>query len=195
MPFWFVMSYSVETVWFCLFPQRIIYLMLTHFTFIVHCVSLGQTGPASSFWASAYWGSYWSASVPARTLRLWRQWSLLFSRRLKVLGHRHEVFRGVCDDLFLRCRIYWMQDLVQMSEWPVYAEKPMCPLSSHLLGVQRAWAVWMHYLWSWWAKFLPHPYSKTQHRFPPCKLPRGSCYLHHITSILYLQKRNTKSQV
>lgn len=56
---------------------------------------------------------------------------------LQVLGRGHEVFPRVCD-LCLRCWIYWMQTVVEMSKRTVYVEEPVRPLSSHLLGVQRA---------------------------------------------------------
>lgn len=71
------------------------------------------------------------------------------SLALQVLGRGHEVFPRVCDHC-LRCWIYWMQSVVEMSKRTVHVEEPVRPVSSHLFRVQRAWAVWMHYLWSWW---------------------------------------------
>lgn len=62
------------------------------------------------------------------------------SLALQVLGRGHEVFPRVCD-LCLRCWIYWMQTVVEMSKRTVYVEEPVRPVSSHLLGVQRARAL------------------------------------------------------
>lgn len=75
------------------------------------------------------------------------RWSSHFQR--KSPWNSHEVPRLV-SRLFQLCRIYWLQTFVFLPERTVHAEEPVRPVSSHLLGVRRAWAVWMHCLWSWW---------------------------------------------
>lgn len=60
-----------------------------------------------------------------------------------------------------------------MSERTVYVEEPVRPLSSHLFRVQRAWAVWMHHLWSWWA-------------FPTCSL--SIAYSRYKMADIYKEK-------
>lgn len=58
------------------------------------------------------------------------------SLALQVLRRGHEAFPRVCDHC-LRCWIYCMQSVVEMSKRTVHVEEPVRPLSSHLFRVQR----------------------------------------------------------
>lgn len=120
---------------FTLSPLRVIYQRVTQTALIVHCFThtreekklVQQVICEPVFSEAAHLLHGYCVCEEVGRLSL----------ALQVLGRGHEVFPRVCDHC-LRCWIYWMQSVVEMSKRTVHVEEPVRPVSSHLFRVQRA---------------------------------------------------------